>query len=209
MTRALAIALAIVTTSSVAGAVDGPDTSYGRIDGDVAVVGALGMTLVPGAPRATADARFRYLSTAGAFFTYEDGPLIGASSEPRRAFAMGAELRPLFLARWARGLEWGHPRLDLAFDSIGLDLGAVLLQPEGKRFAGTPGLQAGIGFELPIMAKASGLFVAVHTGVRWSNTALGGGPLAGPGDRAAFLTLAFSWQQIFGAHVVDLGDPAP
>jgi hypothetical protein len=209
MKRAWTIALAIVTTPISAGAESGKDATYGRIDGDVAVVGALGMTLGPRAPRATADARLRYLSTAGMFFTYEDGPLIGASAEPRRVMAVGAELRPLFLARWARGLEWGSPRLDLAFDSIGLELGAVFLQPEGASFGGRPGLQAGLGFELPFMTTATGLFLSVHAGARWSNAALGGGPLAGPGDRAAFLTLAFSWQQIFGAHVVDLGDPAP
>jgi hypothetical protein len=185
----------------------GGDASHGRFDGDVALAGGLGMTVGPRGPRAAGDLRFRYLSTAGLFGSYEDGPLVGSSSEPRRVLAAGIELRPLFLARWATGSEVGIPRVDLLIDSIALELGAVFVQPEGARFGARPGLQAGFGLELPFFATASGPFLALHGGVRWSDAALSGGPLEGPSDRAVYLTLAVGWQQLFGGHVVDFGDP--
>jgi hypothetical protein len=182
------------------------DGSHGRFDGDLAIAGAAGMTIGPRGPRAGADLRFRYLSTAGLFATYEDGPLVGSDTEPRRALAFGVEVRPLFLARWATNRELGLPRLDLFIDSLALELGAVFVQPEGARFGARPGLQAGLGLELPFFATASGPFLALHGGVRWSDAALSGGPLDGPSDRAAYLTIAIGWQQLFGGHVVDLGD---
>lgn len=208
---AIAIVLAGVAASEAAHAGEdagdkGEDASHGRFDGDLALAGAAGMTVGPRGPRASADVRFRYLSTAGLFATYEDGPLVGSSAEPRRALAFGVELRPLFLARWATGNELGSPRLDLLIDSFALELGAVFAQPEGARFGARPGMQAGIGIELPIFARASGPFFALHGGARWSDAALSGGPLDGPSDRALYLTIGVGWQQLFGAHVVDMGD---
>jgi len=204
-----ACALAMLLASRPAIAGDEPkekDASHGRFDGDLAVAGSLGMTLGPRAPRAAADVRFRYLSTAGLFATYEDGPLIGARSEPRRVLAVGVELRPLFLGRWGTDRELGNPRLDLLIDSLGLELGAVFMQPDGARFGARPGLQVGLGLELPIFANASGPFVGLHGGVRWSDAALSGGPVDGPSDRALYLTVVIGWQQLFGGHVVDMGD---
>ena len=203
--------LAIASTASVpARAADrtdqGNDGSHGRFDGDLAIAGSAGMTVGPRGPRASGDLRFRYLSTAGLFGTYEDGPLVGSDAEPRRALAVGLELRPLFLARWATGRELGMPRLDLLIDSLALELGAVFAQPEGARFGARPGLQAGLGLELPFFATASGPFLGLHGGVRWSDAALSGGPLDGPSDRALYLTIAVGWQQLFGGHVVDMGD---
>ena len=183
------------------------DDSHGRFDGDLGIAGAAGMTVGPRGPRATADLRLRYLSTAGLFATYEDGPLVGSQkAEPRRVFAFGLELRPLFLARWASGRALGSPRLAVFIDSLALERGAVFAQPEGARFGARPGLMAGLGLELPFFATASGPFLGLHGGVRWSEAALSGGPLEGPSDRALYLTLAVGWQQLFGGHVVDLGD---
>lgn len=186
----------------------GADASHGRFDGDVAVAMAGGVTLGPRAPRASGDLRVRYLSTAGIFSSYEDGALTGSrSAEPRRVLALGVELRPLFLARWAAGRELGIPHVDLLIDSFGLELGAFFAQPEGGRFGGSAGLQLGLGFEVPVVARASGPFLALHGGCRWSDTALSGGPLAGPADRSLYVLVAIGWQQLFGGHVVDLGDP--
>lgn len=191
-----------------------PDSLHGRFDGDVAIVGAVGATFGPRSPRVTADVRFRYLSTAGLFVSYEQGPPFTDAAEPQRALALGLELRPLFLARWGTGTEFARPRLDLLVDSIGLELGAVFMQPEGARFGARPGLQVGLGLELPIFEQASGPLVGLHGGVRLSDAALSGGPLTGPSDRALYLSVVVGWQQLFGAHVVDLGDrkstpPAP
>lgn len=201
-----ALAAALVVAVPGAARAAKPDTTYGRIDGDLAVVGGLGATFGPRDPRATVDVRLRYLSTAGLFGTYEDGPILSSGAEPRRVLATGVELRPLFLARWLTGRELGLARLDLALDSLGFELGAAFLQPAGASFGGKPGLQAGIGLELPVLPSATGPMIALHGGVRWSDAALEGAPLHGPSDRALYLNVALAWQQIFGAHVVDLGD---
>lgn len=196
----------------------GVDTSYGRLAGDMAVSAGLGAAFGPRSPRAAVDLRLRYLSTAGVYATYEDGALIGDSSDPRRALSTGIELRPLFLARWLQGWEWGSPYPDLALDSLGLELGLVLIEPLGDRpasagadrgFASKPALQAGIGLEVPLLPRASGPLIGVHGAVRWSDAALGGEPIAGPSDRAFCLLVTLGWQQLFGAHVVDLADRAP
>lgn len=209
--RALAvIAFSAAVTASLPARGEGSrvDTSYGRIDGDLAVQGGLGATFGPRAPRATLDLRLRYMQTAGIFATYEDGTWFGASSEPRRAIATGIELRPLFLARWFGGLHTGEPYTDLTIDSFAFELGAVFMQPEGSRFGSRPGLQAGLGLAVPIFPNASGPLVGLHGGCRWSDSALGGDPLRGPSDRALYLNVTLAWQQIFGAHVVDMGDRA-
>jgi hypothetical protein len=206
--RSLSLLAVLLLLPAPARADDGQavDASHGRLDGDLAVVPSLGATLGPRAPRATVDMRFRYLSTAGIFATYEQGPPIWSAAEPRRALALGVEVRPLFLARWATGREAGNPRLDLLIDSIGIEVGAVFLQPNGSRFGSRPGLEVGLGAELPIFPKASGPFIGARGGVRWSDAALSGGPLDGPSDRSLYLAIVIGWQQLFGGHVVDLGD---
>lgn len=206
---AVALALAIPFLASPARALDGPDTSHGRIDGDVSASLALGAAFGPRAPRAAFDLRLRYLWTAGVFATYEDGPLIGATSEPRRAFAGGIELRPLFLAKWLQGKETGNAYVDLTIDSLGLELGAVFLQPMGTSFGSKPGLQAGLGVQIPIFPRATGPVIGLHGGGRWSNAVLSGRDAENASDRSLFFLLTVGWQQVFGAHIVDLGDRAP
>jgi hypothetical protein len=199
----------LVTVPQSASAAGGPDTSDGRIDGDVSASVGLGATFGARGPRAAADLRLRYLWTAGAFVTYEDGPLFGSSSEPRRVFATGLEVRPLFLVRWLQGLETGNAYVDMTIDSFGLELGAVFEQPEGRSFGSKPGLQAGIGVQIPVLPHATGPVIGFHSGARWSDSALGGRTIEGPSDRALYLLVTVAWQQVFGAHIVDLGDRAP
>jgi len=187
----------------------GADASHGRIEGDLAVVTGLGAVVSPRGPRMAADLRLRYLWSAGLFVTYEDGPLVGSSAEPRRALATGLEVRPLFLARWARGLEIGSPYPDLIIDSFAIELGAVFLQPRGESFGSKPGLQAGLGLEVPFFPRASGLWIGFHGGLRWSDAALAGTGADTASDRGGYLLVSLSWQQVFGAHVVDLNDRAP
>ncbi len=180
-----------------------PDGVFGRVDGDFAVAGGLGATFGPRGPRAAADLRARYMQMTGLFVTYEDGPLLGSKAEPERVLATGLEVRPLFLARWLLGGQLGLPLLDLVIDSLALELGASFAQPAGRSFAAKPGLQAGLGLEVPLFAKATGLFVGVHGGGRWSDTALGGGgpDTLGPSDRAGFVLVAIGWQQVLGGPV--------
>lgn len=205
----LAFALGLCCVADTAHAADGPDTSYGRVDGDFSASAGVGATFGPTAPRAAADLRLRYLSTAGIFATYEDGVLLGGASIPRRVLATGVELRPLFLARWLQGLETGRPRLDLTIDSFALELGAVFLEPPGRPFGSRPGLQAGVGLELPVLPRASGPLIGIHGGARWSDATLGGDSIAGPSDRSLYVLVTVAWQYVFPAHVVDLRDRAP
>jgi hypothetical protein len=204
----LAAALVVLLAAPAVHA-DDTDTSYGRIDGDLSASIGLGATFGPRSPRAAADLRLRYLWTAGLFATYEDGPLLGSSSEPRRAFATGVELRPLFLVRWLQGLETGNGYVDLTIDSLGLELGAVFAQPVGHSFGSRPGLQAGVGLQVPVLPNATGPVVGIHAGVRWSDAALAGRAIEDPSDRSLYLLVTIAWQQAFKAHVVDLGDRAP
>jgi hypothetical protein len=186
-----------------------PDTTYGRIEGDLGLVLGLGVAVGPHAPRAAVDLRVRYLETAGLFFTYEDGGLFGNGADPVRVLAGGLELRPLFLARWLKGWELGSPRVDLLIDSLGLEIGGFFAQPVGATFGERPGLEVGLGLELPILAHASGPFLGLHGGLRWSDSVLGGGEVQDSSDRALFLSITLAWHQIVGGHAVDLNDRAP
>jgi hypothetical protein len=186
-----------------------PDTAYGRINGDIGLVVGLGVTVGPDSPRAAAELRARYLDTAGLFLTYEDGAPFGNGAEPVRVLAGGLELRPLFLGRWLTGHEIGNPRLDLALDSLGFELGGFFAQPKDEAFGQRPGLQAGLALELPILPRASGPWIGIHGGIRFSDNALGGGPTSDPADRAFYLSFTIAWHQILGAHVVDIFDRAP
>jgi hypothetical protein len=107
--------------------------------------------------------------------------------------ATGIELRPLFVSRWALGRELGYPRLDLLIDSAALELGIAFLHPGGDR-----ALQASVGFEVPFFTSATGPFLGVHAGARWTEDAL-----AGNGGAEGFVAVGLGWQQIFTGHVVD------
>ncbi len=204
----LAVAAAAAWFECTASAAD-VDTAYGRIDGDLSASAAVGTSFGPRGPRAAADLRLRYVWTAGFFVTYEDGSMFGGVAEPLRALATGVELRPLFFAKWLQGKESGKAHFDLALDSLGLELGAVFSQPDGARFASTRGLQAGIGLQVPILPRATGPFVGVHGGARWSDASLAGKGGESPIDRSLFLLVTVGFQEVFGARVVDLGDRAP
>jgi hypothetical protein len=183
------------------------EPSYGRIEGDVTLVGGVGAVVAARGPRLEADVRVRYLESAGIFATYEDGPF--GSDDPRRAVTAGLELRPFFLYRWLRGHESRRARWDLAIDSIGLELGLVWPQPAGGDFALHPGFEVGLGVEVPLMLEATGLWLAFHGGLRWSDETLGTGVVATAVDREAYLAISLAWHQMVVTHIVDVGDRAP
>jgi len=189
---------------------DGPvDPSYGRVVGDATVVVGAGGVVAPRGLRAGGELRVRYLETAGLFATCEDGPLLGSGAEPQRTFAAGVEMRPLFLVRWLKGLESGRAFADLALDSMGLELGVVWGQATGGPFASRPGLEAGVGVELPLAAAPTGPWLGLRGGVRWGDGALASGAVRGPDDRAGFLAVTLAWHQVFATHLSDVGDEAP
>lgn len=185
-----------------------PDTSYGRVGGDLGLVLGVGATIGAGRPRPSAELRVRYVDTLGVFVTYEDS--FGAvAANPVRVFASGLEIRPLFLGRWVTGRELGLRWPDLIIDSLGLEVGAFFQQPAGLQFGSRPGLSAGFGLELPLIGRASGPWIDIHAGARWSDGVLGGGPINSPADRAFVVSVTLAYHQLFRAHLVDLHDQAP
>jgi hypothetical protein len=185
------------------------DTTYGRIAGDIGLVGGVGMVVAPRGLLGAVDVRLRYLDTAGVFFTYEDTQVIGSSAVPQRFMTGGIELRPLFVAKWLEGRESGSAWLDLVVDSIGLEMGFVFQQLPGQPFSPYPGVSAGLGLELPFGVRATGVWLGLHAGVRWSSAALGNGVVDTAEDRSGYLAVTLAWHQIVAAHIVDLGDRAP
>src|SRR5580658_3864218 len=125
---AFAVASTLCLSAATAFASETSEPTYGRVDGDISLVGGIGGVIAARAPRVGAELRVRYLESAGLFATYEDGATFGTDSEPARVFAGGLELRPVFLYRWLQGLEVRRARFDLTLDSIGLELGATLSQ---------------------------------------------------------------------------------
>jgi hypothetical protein len=186
-----------------------PDPTYGRINGDLTAAFGLGATVASQGVRAEAELRLRYLETAGAFVAYEDGGIIGSGADPVRVLAGGVELRPLFLFRWLRGHEVERATLDLVVDSVGLELGAIAVAPPAGASAWRSGLQAGLGLELPALARANGPWLGLHAGMRWSGDALATGAVPVAGDHSAFVAITLAWHQLFASHIVDLGDEAP
>jgi hypothetical protein len=184
------------------------DPAYGRVDGDIGLVVGVGGAVAPRGPRAEAELRLRYLEAVGLFATYEAG-VLGSMSEPQRAFTGGLEIRPLFLYRWLEDQETGNARFDLVLDSVGLELGAVVYEPEGVGLAWQGGFEVGLGVELPVLERATGPWIGVRGLLRWSEAALGSGVVSNADDRQAVLVVTLAWHQVVTWHVADLGDRAP
>jgi hypothetical protein len=206
---ACVVAATLLSAPAAALAEPASDATQGRIQGDVTVSGALGAAVVPRGPRAEADVRLRYLESAGVFVAYEEARWVGSGAIPRRVLSTGVELRPLFLFRWLKDRESSVALLDLTLDSLGLELGAAFQPSGGDGLSSRPGLQAGLGVEVPISGAATGLWVGLHGGLRWSDTALSSGATATAADRAGYLTVTLAWHQSINAHIVDAGDQAP
>jgi hypothetical protein len=197
------LACALSTTSARAD--EDPVSSYGRVAGDLGLALGVGVVAAPRGPRGEAELRARYLDTAGVFVTYEDGALLGSSAEPTRVLAGGVELRPLFLYRWLQGQESGDARWDMLVDSFGIELGATLSQPAGQPMS-QGGLQFGLGLELPLFPRASGPWIGLHGGVRWSDVALATGQVQSADDRSVYVAVTLTWQQVITTHLVDVRD---
>jgi hypothetical protein len=205
---AIALGFAVALGYSVATA-DTVDPSYGRIEGDVTVAPGVGVAAEPRGPSFVGEFRIRYLETAGLFAVYEDGSVLGSSAAPRRSLSLGTELRPLFLARYLQDLEIRRAWFDLVLDSLGFDLGAVFAQPSGESFGAQPGLQVGLGIEVPLLVRVDGPWIGIHAGVRWSDDALTTGRVHGADDRGMYLALTLVYEQLFMTHMVDAGDRRP
>ncbi len=180
------------------------DGAYGRLDGDLTAVVGAGASVVRDSALASGDLRLRYLDAAGAAVSYEEGLSgTGGIGSVRRAFLAGVELRPLFPIRFLKAKQTGHGFFDLTLDSLSLDMGAWLPQRVGsasRRF----GMYAGVAVELPLFARASGLFLRLSSQVRWAPERLEGSD--DPQGRAVMFGAGLAWHQVFGAGLVQKGD---
>ncbi len=144
-------ALVALLTTSLAAPAAAQDGAYGRLDGDLTLEAALGGGAafegeqVLGA--GTLELRMRYLDVAGLFAAGELRP------EGASRVIFGADLRPIFLARFLLNATLGDRYWDVFFDSIGLDLGVAIV-PLDER-AGVA-LAVGFGLDVPLVFFGEG-----------------------------------------------------
>lgn len=213
----LAAAFGVAAVAGPAFAED-TDGAYGRLDGDMLFIGSLGAGVEAGGPFFETHVGLLYLQTAGPYVRYTEG---FGQDELRipRSLGAGLELRPLFLARYALDLEKGPPHLDLFADSFALIAGVFWSAPgkyprrppgeDPPAFDIEPGLELGIGLEVPILPSGNGPYVGLQALARWPGSYLVGRSNADFLDRGATLLLTLAWHQAFDANLVDLRDARP
>jgi len=162
------------TTSTVAGEVGTPEPEpvsegvYGRFAGDLDLGLGLGADIGPSVLGA-ARMSLHYFSMAGLYFAYADSLSEPAPSEStdRRRLSFGVDVRPAFVPRWAKDMEYGPGLVDLWIDSISLGLGAFWAEPSGADFGDRRGFELSLGFGVPLFARASGLWLEARGLLRW------------------------------------------
>lgn len=203
---ATGLALAFLVAADSARAEE--DGSYGRLEHDTSVSVEVGASLAA-APRdrrgggLTVRGRGTYLHSLGLVGQYDEG--FGAAPFGRSA-AGSIELRPLFLGRWARAMQQGPARLDLLIDSTALTMGLYGAWPIASDCRRCPdfGMEAGVGFEVPFFAQASGPYLGVRAAVRWSLLDRSADLPAPPAT--GLFTLTIGYRQLFMSHLADIAD---
>lgn len=132
------------------------DGVYGRFAGDITFALGAGAELGDGS-RAALLTRALFYHTAGVTAGYVDA--LGGERELTRALDFGLEVRPLFLPRWALDGQSGSALLDLTLDSLALGAGASFGQLNGQEFSKFLGVQATLGFGVPLFGNAEGLWL--------------------------------------------------
>lgn len=163
----------------------GSDGVYGRFDGSLDLGLGAGVELEEREPRAALRLSGHYLWTAGGYLRYADG--FGSNERrPARALSFGIDLRPLFLPRFALDLQQGPAVLDLMLDSLSLSAGAYLAEPDGAALADERGFELGLGFGVPLLAEASGLWLEARGERRFADR----------GDSAWLWTLSVAYRSL-------------
>jgi hypothetical protein len=205
---AVVAALLLIGTTASAAEEDG---SFGRIEGDVTLVGGVGGGMVADSKRALGhvEVRARYLQAAGIFLGYEEADAFSPAVDRgalRRAFLGGVEFRPLFPIRFLKHAEQGRAFGNLIIDSFALDFGPIFSVREGYATA-RPGLLAGLGAEIPIGTDEDGLWIRLATTLRWTPERLDGDG-SDPSGRSVVFLIGLAWHQVVATHLVDAGDEA-
>ena len=167
--------------ASVQPARSSADGVYGRFDGDLDLGLALGAEFGSAGHAAPAlRASAHYFSIAG---VYASGRIKAGDESAPSLFGLGVELRPLFMPRWAKGFETGPALLDLTLDSLCLSLGAFWAQRAAHATEANHGLDAELGFGIPLLATAAGPWLEARGALRYPDGA----------RREEALILALSW----------------
>jgi hypothetical protein len=167
------------------------DGVYGRLDGDTDLSLKLGGQLGQGGWAGSVGLSAHYYSILGITADYCDS--LDTESRYARSFSAGPELRPLFLPRFALGLERGPAWLDLALDSVSLGFGAYYSEARGGG-RDTQGVWFSAGLGLPLFGHAAGPWLEARALRRLPDP----GPVGSDGHDALFMYL--SWH-----HWVQLG----
>jgi hypothetical protein len=129
------------------------DGVYGRFRGNTDVSLKLGGMLRDAGVAGSVGASAHYYHLVGVTGDYSES--LVADSLHARSASLGMELRPLFLPRWALGLERGPAWLDLALDSAALGFGAYFTDAEADS-RGSRGAWVSLGFGAPLFGAAAG-----------------------------------------------------
>lgn len=145
------------------------DGVYGRFDGDLDLGLALGAELGSAGHAAPAlRATAHYFSIAG---VYAAGRIKAGDESAPSLFGLGVDLRPLFVPRWAKGLETGSALFDLTLDSLSLSLGAFWARPGVHQAASQRGFDAQLGLGVPLLATAAGPWLEARGALRYPDGA--------------------------------------
>jgi hypothetical protein len=129
------------------------DGVYGRFRGNTDLSLKLGGMLRDAGIAGSVGASVHYYSLVGITGDYSES--LVADTQHARSASVGMELRPLFLPRWALGMEDGPAWLDLALDSAALGFGAYFTDAEAEA-RGSRGAWLSLGFGAPLLGEASG-----------------------------------------------------
>jgi hypothetical protein len=129
------------------------DGVYGRFRGDTDISLKLGGMLRGEGLAGSVGGSVHYYSLLGVTADYSES--LASDAPDARSVSAGIELRPLFLPRWALGLERGPAWLDLALDSLAAGIGAYFSDAEvdGQN---ARGMWLSLGAGVPLASCASG-----------------------------------------------------
>src|SRR4051812_32083733 len=135
------------------------DGVYGRFQGDTDISLKLGGMFRDSGLAGSVGGSIHYYSLLGVTGDYSES--LVADSLHARSVSFGVELRPLFLPRWALGLETGPAWLDLTLDSVALGFGAFFTDAEAEG-RGSRGAWLSLGVGAPLLGEATGPWVELR-----------------------------------------------
>lgn len=145
------------------------DGVYGRFDGDLDLGLGLGAELGSAGHAAPAlRATAHYFSIAG---VYANGRIKAGDESAPSLFGVGVDLRPLFVPRWAKGLQTGCALFDLTLDSLSLSLGAFWASSGAPGSEAHRGFDAQLGLGIPLLASAAGPWLEARGALRYPDGA--------------------------------------